>query len=74
MLIRWAALSLGPRMVIYGLTAVCNMANPVPKENKPTKNIPYVLVRAAGTNIKAPIAMIQNAIIIPFLKPADFNR
>ena len=39
MLIRWAARSLGPNKVIYGFAAVCKMASPVPRVNKPSKNI-----------------------------------
>ncbi|MBK8780179.1 MAG: hypothetical protein IPO25_23310 [Saprospiraceae bacterium] len=37
-LILLAALSIGPRMVIYGLEAVCNKAIPPPITNKPNKN------------------------------------
>jgi hypothetical protein len=31
-------------------------------------------VRAAGTKMKAPVAIVQNPTIIPFLKPTFFKR
>ena len=37
MLIRLAALSIGPTIVIYGLAAACKIVNPVPMENKPIR-------------------------------------
>src|SRR5690606_17551246 len=37
-LIRFAALSGGPTIVMYGLEAVCKIAKPLPMINKPNKN------------------------------------
>jgi hypothetical protein len=72
-LILFAALSIGPRIVIYGLDAVCKMVNPVACTNKPSKNILYPLTTAAGIKIKVPIDMIHRPTIIPFLKPVLFR-
>ncbi len=33
---RCAALSIGPRMLMYGLDAVCSKARPAPITNRPT--------------------------------------
>ena len=37
-LMRCAALSIGPRIVTYGFEAVCNSASPVPCRNSPSRN------------------------------------
>jgi hypothetical protein len=36
--------------------------------------MPYVRVRAAGTNINAPAAIKKNPTIIPFLYPTLFKK
>ena len=69
MLIRLAALSIGPILVMYGLAAVWRIASPVPKMNKPVRKILYVLVYAAGTNKSAPNAIVHNPIASPFFIP-----
>src|SRR5690606_19256434 len=72
-LIRLAAVSTGPIIVIYGLEAVCKIAKPPPIVNKPIKKIRYVLVYAAGINSNAPIAITPKEIAIPFLNPYLFK-
>ena len=72
-LIRRAALSIGPIMVTYGLAAVCRIAKPVPMENKPIRKISNCRAKAAGTNMKAPNAVSMKPYIIPRLKPTLFN-
>ena len=54
MAIRFAALSIGPKIVIYGLEAVCNKVIPMPCIKIADKNIQYVLAFAAGINSNAP--------------------
>jgi len=72
-LIRRAALSIGPIMVTYGLAAVCRIARPVPMENKPIRKISNCRAKAAGTNMKAPNAVNIKPYMIPRLKPTFFN-
>src|SRR3954468_6337093 len=73
MLMRWAALSSGPIIVTYGLAAVCSSDNPIPMINKPVRNNGYDREFAAGMKTKAPTAIIQKPIIMPFLKPVFFR-
>src|SRR5690606_1118459 len=72
-LIRLAAVSTGPILVIYGLDAVCKLATPPPIVNKSIIKIRDVLVYAAGITSDAPIAITPNEIAIPFLNPYLFK-
>ncbi len=35
---RWAAFSIGPQMVTYGLTAACSSVFPIPPTNEAARN------------------------------------
>ena len=74
MLIRFAALSIGPMMVTKGFATDWRIASEVPMTNNAARNIPYVLVRAAGQNMRAPAAMIHKPIFAPFLYPTLLSR
>ena len=69
MLIRFAALSIGPKILMYGLLAVCKIDSPVPCTKSPPRKSPKLLVFAAGIKIKDPSAMMPSPSAIPLLKP-----
>ncbi len=73
MLIRLAALSIGPMIVKYGLDAVCNSAKAEPCTNMPVRNKPKEFVLAAGTKSKEPNPNTNNPVTSPFLNPIFFN-
>jgi hypothetical protein len=59
----------GPRMVTYGLQAICNIANPIPTTNSAARNSGYDVAWAAGKKSALPTAAINKPIITPFLYP-----
>ena len=73
MLILFAALSRGPIIVTYGLTAVCSIVRPAPMTKSPVRNNPKVLDSAAGMKISDPAAIIHRPTDIPFLNPVFFR-
>ena len=74
MLIRRAALSMGPNIVTYGFTAVCIIDKPVPMVNKPIKNNMYDRLNAAGINNAEPMVIVNNPIEIPLFKPVFLSN
>jgi len=60
MLILLAALSRGPKIVMYGLTAVFSKVCPIPFINNANRNIGKLIHLAAGTIISIPKAINKN--------------
>ncbi len=64
---RLEAVRSGPRMVTYGLAAICNMAKPRPTTNNPPRNNGYERRAAAGQNRALPAAEMSSPMTTPFL-------
>src|SRR6476646_7013355 len=56
----------GPRIATYGLAEVCRMVMPAARTIKAVRNNGNDGIEAAGTNIKAPVAMVR--------RPATMDR
>ena len=70
-LILFAALFSGPKMVIYGLMAVFNIVNPIPVIKSASKNNGKLCHFAAGIMTSMPMHINRKANIIDFLYPID---
>src|ERR1700744_720051 len=66
---RLDAVRSGPRIVTYGLQAICNMANPSPTINNAARNNGYETFIAAGKKSALPAAAISKPMMTPFLYP-----
>jgi len=60
-----AALSSGPRMVMYGLIDVCKSVCPTPPIKRAKRNNGKLVVLADGTNRIIPMAITMNDKTIP---------
>ena len=70
---RRAALSIGPRIEMYGLTAVCSSARPPPITNSPPSAPPNQRRVANSPNIIAPTAMTARLSARPFFMPVPLR-
>ncbi|MNU00079.1 hypothetical protein D3C72_2431150 [compost metagenome] len=69
-LMRFAALSMGPMILMYGLEAVCNKDKAAPWIKIPVKNKPKLLELAAGIKTREPTPNTIKPITNPFLNPS----
>lgn len=67
--IRRAALSIGPRMLMYGLIAVCSKARPLPMTNRPPSAPGYQRCVANWPKPAAPTAITTRLSARPFFMP-----
>ena len=70
---RWAALSIGPRMLMYGLEAVCSSDSPAPITNSPVSAPGYIRRVVNWPNSTAPIAITNRPSAMPFFMPVRRN-
>ncbi|MNI60117.1 hypothetical protein D3C73_1153110 [compost metagenome] len=66
---RRAAVSIGPRMEMYGLIAVCSKASPLPITNRPPSAPGYQRWVANSPNNAAPPAITSRLRLRPFFMP-----
>ncbi len=66
---RRAAVSIGPRMLMYGFTAVCSRASPLPMMNRPLSAPGYQRCWAKWANTTAPAAITSRLRLRPFFMP-----
>ena len=70
---RCAALSIGPRIEMYGFAAVCSNESPAPITNRPVNAPGYQRLTTNSPNTSAPSAMTTSPIAMPLFMPVRFR-